>query len=135
MQLGSSEHKELFCGFFLETHKPFRPEELPWPDLNQSTIEKLAGFPIWDYAIHAERQVFNKLTAYSNKEQDALLKEALELQAYEEGRHADILKCFLNRYNILSNQIPDKPLPSNLERCFMSTGAGECIDSFFVSGF
>ena len=77
MQLGSSEHKELFCRFFLETHKPFRPEELPWPDLNQSTIEKLAGFPIWDYAIHAERQGCNKLTAYSNEEQDALLKRPL----------------------------------------------------------
>ncbi|SVE22202.1 uncharacterized protein METZ01_LOCUS475056 [marine metagenome] len=111
------------------------PEELPWPDLNEATIEKLANFPIWDYAVHTERQVFNKLTAYSNEEQDPLLKEALALQAYEEGRHADILKYFLNRYHILFNQVPDQPLPSNLEWCFMSTGAGECIDSFFAFGF
>ena len=79
MQFSSDEHKELFCRFFVETHKPFRPEALPWPDLSQSTIDKLASFSIWDYAVHAERQVFNKLTAYSNEEQDALLKEALEL--------------------------------------------------------
>ena len=135
MQLGSEEHKELFCRFFIETHKPFRPEELPWPDLSQSTVDKLASFPIWDYAVHTERQVFNKLTAYANEEQDASLKEALGLQAYEEGRHANMLKYFLKRYNIPLNKIPDKPLPANLERCFMNTGAGECIDSFFAFGF
>ena len=135
MELGSHEHKELFCRFFIDTHRPFVPEELPWPDLNKATIEKLANFPIWDYAVHTERQVFNKLTAYSNEEPDPLLKEALALQAYEEGRHADILECFLNHYNIPFNQISDKPLPSNLEWCFMSTGAGECIDSFFAFGF
>ena len=57
------------------------------------------------------------------------------MQAYEEGRHADILKCFLGHYNIPLNQIPDKPLPANLGWCFMSTGAGECIDSFFAFVF
>ena len=135
MEWGSDEHKELFCRFFLDTHKPFTPDELPWPDLDGVTIEKLAGFPIWDYAVHTERQVFNKLTAYAAEEHDPLLKEALALQAYEEGRHADILKYFLNRYDIPFKEIPDKPLPDNLERCFMSTGAGECIDSFFAFGF
>ena len=109
MQLGSEEHKELFCRFFIETHKLFRPEELPWPDLSQSTVGKLASFPIWDYAVHTERQVSNKLNAYANEEQDAPLKEALGLQAYEEGRHADTLKCFLKRYNIPFNKIPDNP--------------------------
>jgi len=135
MKLGSKEHKELFCRFFIETHKPFRPDELLWPDLDMATIKKLANFPIWDYAVHTERQVFNKLTAYSEEESDPLLKEALALQAYEEGRHSDILKYFLDYYDIPLNEIPDKPLPSNLEWCFMSTGVGEFIDSFFAFGF
>ena len=135
MELGSDQHKELFCKFFIDTHKPFTPEELPWPDLDQETIKKLANFPIWDYAVHTERQVFDKLTAYSEEVFDPLLKEALALQAYEEKRHSDILRYFLNRYNIRFNEIPDKPMPSNLEWCFMSTGAGECIDSFFAFGF
>ena len=100
MQLGSEEHKELFCRSFIDTHKKFVPEELPWPDLDKATIERLANFPIWDYAVHTEHQVFNKLIAYSEEEPDPLLKEALALQAYEEKRHADILKYFLNRYNI-----------------------------------
>ena len=72
MEWGSEEHKELFCRFFIDTHQPFTPGELPWPDLNGATIEKLAGFPIWDYAVHTERQVFNKLTAYSTNAWHAL---------------------------------------------------------------
>ncbi|PIQ96344.1 MAG: hypothetical protein COV67_10130 [Nitrospinae bacterium CG11_big_fil_rev_8_21_14_0_20_56_8] len=135
MIYGTPEHKELFCRFFIDTHRPFRPEELPWPDLGPETIEKLKGFPIWDYAVHTERQVFLKLSAYSREEKDPLLSEALALQAYEEGRHADILKYFLHRYGIPFTEMPEKRLPKNLEWCFMSTGAGECIDSFFAFGF
>ncbi len=135
MEFGSQEHKELFCKSFIESHRPFTPEELPWPELDEAVVKKLADFPIWDYAIHTERQVFNKLDAYSREISDPLIKEALALQAYEEGRHADILRYFLNRYKIPFNEIPDKKLPGDLEACFMSTGAGECIDSFFAFGF
>ena len=135
IQYGTEAHKELFCREFIETHRPFEPPDLPWPELSQEVIDKLAGFPIWDYAIHTERQVFNKLTAYAREIEDPLLAEAMALQAYEEGRHADILKYFLNRYGIPYKEMPDKKLPRDLEWCFMQTGAGECIDSFFAFGF
>ncbi len=135
MVIGSEEHKVRFCRFFIDTHVPFQPADLPWPELDEKTIQKLSAFPIWDHAIHTERQVFNKLLAYSKEETDPLLKEALALQAYEEGRHANILKYFLQRYNIPFKEEPDDPLPDNLERGFMITGAGECIDSFFGFGF
>lgn len=135
MILGSEEHKELFCRTFIDTHIPFRPEELPWPELSQETIQKLASFPIWDYAVHTERQVFHKLNAYAEIETDPLLREALALQAYEEGRHADLLECFLKRYNIPLTKKPDDTLPRDMEYGFMRTGAGESIDSFFAFGF
>ncbi|NIP99951.1 MAG: ferritin-like domain-containing protein, partial [Nitrospinaceae bacterium] len=135
MRYGTEEHKELFCRFFIDTHVPFQPEDLPWPELEEKTVQKLASFPIWDYAVQTESQVFRKLAAYSDEETDPLLKEALALQAYEEGRHADLLKYFLRRYNIPFQEQPGKPLPKNLELGFLSTGAGECIDSFFAFGF
>jgi hypothetical protein len=135
MEFGSEEHKELFCRFFIDTHKPFKPEELPWPELSEETIQKLAKFPIWDHAVFTERQVFNKLKAYSEEISDPLLKEAMALQGYEEGRHADLLKYFLKHYNIPFKEKPDNPLPDNLELGFLRTGAGECIDSFFAFGF
>ncbi len=135
MEYGSEEHKELLCRFFIDTHKPFTPEELPWPDLDEETIQKLAKFPIWDHAVFTESQVFNKLTAYSEEISDPLLKEAMALQGYEEGRHAGILKYFLKRYDIPFKEKPCNPLPNNLEKAFLRTGAGECIDSFFAFGF
>ncbi len=135
MQYGTPEHKELFCRFFIDTHKPFTPEELPWPELDEKVVKKLAAFPIWDHAVHTERQVFRKLEAYSGEITDPLLKEAMALQGYEEKRHSDLLQYFLKRYDIPFKEKPDNPLPRNLEQVFLNTGAGECIDSFFAFGF
>jgi tRNA isopentenyl-2-thiomethyl-A-37 hydroxylase MiaE len=125
VQPGTTEHKELFCREFIDSHKPFNPEDLNWPNLETETLEKLIKFPIWD----------EKLTAYSKVVEDPLLQEAINLQAYEEGRHADILRCFLKQYEIPYKELPQPPLDQNLENSFMITGAGECIDSFFAFGF
>ena len=125
----------MFCLVFIEKQKSFKVEELPWSELSEETIQKLAKFPIWDHAVFTERQVFNKLIAYSEEITDPLLKEAMALQGYEEGRHADLLKCFLKRYDIPFKEKSDNPLPENLEMGFLRTGAGECIDSFFAFGF
>ncbi len=135
IQPGTEEHKKLFCREFINTHRPFRAEELNWPVLEGETIEKLKKFPIWDHAVFTERHVFRKLSAYSEQVKDPLLQEAIALQAYEEGRHADILRCFLKQYDIPFKELPQPPLDDDLENSFMRTGAGECIDSFFAFGF
>ena len=135
MEFGSEEHKNLFCRFFLDTHREFRPEDLPWPELSQATVNKLAELPIWDYAVHTETQVHRKLSAYAEIEPDPLIREALSLQAEEERRHADLLRYFLNHYGIAFSELPHDPLPRDLEQGFRRTGAGECIDSFFAFGF
>ena len=132
---GTDEHKELFCREFLETHKPFKPEELDWPELTEETIIKLKGFPIWEYAIYTESRVGLKLSSYAKVVEDPLLREAIELQGYEETRHANILRCFLKQYDIPFKELPQPALDEDLEKSFMSTGAGECIDSFFAFGF
>ena len=63
VKAGTEEHKEIFCRQFLETHKPFTPEELDWPDLNEETIEKLKGFPT---SCNSKLIVFNKLRFSKN---------------------------------------------------------------------
>ena len=135
MFYGTQEHKVLFCKTLIDTHKVFKFKDLPWPNLSEKTIKKLIAFPIWNHAVHTESQVFVKFKAYAETEKDPLLREALELQASEEQRHADLLRYFLKRYNIPHEEKPDNPLPHNLEWGFLRTGAGECIDSFFAFGF
>jgi hypothetical protein len=134
MRIGSDAHLTLLCREFIDTHDPFEPERLPWPELDAAAIGKLRGLPFWDEAIRTERRTGAKVTAYAAQEAPALLREAVALQGYEETRHAALLDTLIRRYDIQVDPGPEQPLPRNLEAAFMRTGYGECIDSFFAFG-
>lgn len=134
MQIGSEAHLTLLCREFLDTHDPFEPEKLPWPDLDAASIQKLRDLPFWDEAIRTERRTGAKITAYAPQESPPLLREAVALQGFEETRHAALLDTLIRRYGIAVDPGPEQPLPTNLEAAFMRTGYGECIDSFFAFG-
>jgi hypothetical protein len=134
MQVGSEAHLTLLCREFIDTHNPFEPEKLPWPELDAESVDKLRALPFWDEAIRTERRTGAKVTAYAAHETPALLREAVALQGYEETRHAALLDTLMRRYQIDADPGPEQPLPANLEAAFMRTGYGECIDSFFAFG-
>ena len=134
MRIGSSEHLDLLCREFIDTHKTFEPAELPWPALTEDEIARLRGLPFWDEAIRTERMTGAKVAAYARLESPALLREAVALQGYEEQRHARLLETMIARYAIAVDPGPQQPLPRNLEAAFLRTGYGECIDSFFAFG-
>jgi len=48
MRIGSEAHLTLLCREFIDTHDPFEPETLPWPDLDAASVAKLRGLPFWD---------------------------------------------------------------------------------------
>lgn len=134
MRIGSDAHLTLLCREFIDTHDPFEPEKLPWPDLDAASVAKLRDLPFWDEAIRTERRTGAKVTAYAVQESPPLLREAVALQGYEETRHAALLDTLIRRYGISVDPGPEQPLPTNLEAAFMRTGYGECIDSFFAFG-
>ena len=134
MRIGSEAHLTLLCREFIDTHNPFEPAALPWPELDAASVAKLRGLPFWDEAIRTERRTGAKVTAYAVQEEPALLREAVALQGYEETRHAALLDMLVRRYDIDVDPGPTHPLPRNLEAAFMRTGYGECIDSFFAFG-
>lgn len=134
MRIGSDAHLTLLCREFIDTHDPFEPEKLPWPELDAASVAKLRGLPFWDEAIRTERRTGAKVTAYAAQERPPLLREAVALQGYEETRHAALLDTLMRRYAIDADPGPEQPLPTNLEAAFMRTGYGECIDSFFAFG-
>ena len=134
MRIGSEQHLTLLCRQFIDTHNPFEPAQLPWPELDDASVAKLRGLPFWDEAIRTERRTGAKVTAYAAEETPELLREAVALQGYEETRHAALLDTLVHRYDIQVDPGPEQPLPRNLEAAFMRTGYGECIDSFFAFG-
>lgn len=54
MQIGSTEHKELFCRSFLESHRAYEPADLPWPELDGLSLARLRAIPIWKLALEIE---------------------------------------------------------------------------------
>jgi hypothetical protein len=132
--IGSDEHKRTFCRSFVDSHRPFRPEDIAWPDLDAASRNRLASLPIWNEAVRTEAETALKVQTLGAVEPDPILAEAIALQGYEEGRHAEILRRLTERYGIAVEAFAPPARPKNPRWAFVSTGYGECIDSFFAFG-
>jgi hypothetical protein len=132
--IGSAEHKDLFCRSFVETHDPYDPEKMPWPELDADSLARLRAMPFWHEAISTERDVARKVKALVPHITDPQLRDAIDLQGFEEGRHAALLQHLVARYDVALPEIPNPPLSDNAEWDFIRTGYGECFDSFFAFG-
>jgi hypothetical protein len=66
-------------------------------------------------------------------EADPELRRAIELQGFEEGRHARLLQALTSHYSI-PVAMPPRYEPRDLEHDFLFAGFGECFDSFFAFG-
>jgi hypothetical protein len=131
---GSPEHRELFCRSFVESHVAFDPEAIEWPELEPAALERLRALPFWGEAVSTEATTASWIRAFAALETDATVREALELQALEEGRHARVLRGLVRRYGIEVPPVKPEPLPRALTWAFLRTGYGECFDSFFAFG-
>jgi len=132
--IGSDEHKQAFCRSFVDTHRPFRPTEIAWPELDPEALLRLSALPIWNEAVRTEAETALKVQTLGRVEPDPILAEAIALQGYEEGRHAEILKLLTAQYGIPVDPFDAPRPPRNAVWEFVSTGYGECIDSFFAFG-
>jgi hypothetical protein len=128
VQIGSNEHKQLFCHSFIESHKPYDPRDWPWPDLDAMSLARLRAIPIWTLALEVEIGAGVLLAGFAASEPDPLVRQALELQGYEEDRHGRILQCLIDRYG-LSVQ-PNVPHQEPTRGAFIDFGYNECVDSF-----
>lgn len=134
LQLGSPQHKELFCRSFLESHLDYEPKDLPWPDLDSIALDRLKGIPFWREALLTEREAGVMVTAFAETIDDPLIKEAIALQAREESRHASLIDVLLDRYQIEISEPPYPKVPDDILTSFIDFGFAECLDSFFAFG-
>lgn len=129
MQIGSEAHKELYCRTFLEGHRKYEPEDLPWPELDDDSLALLRGIPFWTFALQAEEDAGPMVYATAEVATDPLVREALALQGYEETRHARIIKHMIGLYGLSVDEI-HVSMPGNVEEAFVDFGFEECLDSF-----
>ena len=74
------------------------------------------------------------VAAYAAATADPLLRKAIELNAFEEGRHKLVLSNLVAAYGIALAPEPPYAVQGDPEWAFMVTGYSECIDSFFAFG-
>ena len=132
--IGSEEHKRLFCQTFTDTHRPFDPADIQWPDLDGESLERLRGLPIWDEAVETESETALKVQCLAKVEPDPVLAQAIALQGYEEGRHAAVLTLLTRRYGIAVKPFQSAGPPSDPLWAFLRAGYSECLESFFAFG-
>jgi hypothetical protein len=131
--LGSDQHRHLLADFFIASHADFSPEAIRWPELDAATRARLARLPFWQEAVSTEAATARTVSAAAALEPDAELARAIELQGFEEQRHARLL-ALLTRHFGIPVQVPQLPASRSLEHDFLFAGFGECFDSFFAFG-
>ena len=134
IRLGSEAHKALFCNTLLNTHDPYKPAVIDWPELDEETRGRIVSLPIWDIAVQTEEKAGMNVRAYGEVVTDPLLRSAVAMDAFEESRHKLVLANMVQAYGIKLDPEPTYAKPKDPEWAFMVTGYSECIDSFFGFG-
>src|ERR1700752_5000389 len=100
VRIGSDAHKRLFCRMLLETHNPYKPAVIEWPKLSDDERARLVGLPIWDIARQTEGYAKLNVLTYGETVRDNLLKQAIAMNGFEEGRHKEVLANMVEAYGI-----------------------------------
>jgi hypothetical protein len=132
--VGSAEHCKMFCRMLLETHNPYRPAVLEWPELAPETRARVTSLPIWDIAVQTEGRASVRVASFAKTVRDPLLRSALDMDGAEEARHKQVLSRLVEAYGIRLAPEPRYAPPRDAEWGWLVTGYSECIDSFFAFG-
>jgi len=130
--VGSQEHKELFCRFFIDTHVAFDPATIAWPALDEESCKRLQSLPVWAEAVKTEYVAARTIQTWAALETDPLIREAVTLQGYEEARHAATIQGLITHYGISTPTLRLPPPLANAEWAFRRLGYSECFDAFFT---
>lgn len=131
---GSEGHRDLFCDVMTKTHDPYNPAMIAWPRLSPDALSRLTKLPFWDIAVQTEGFAAARVKTLADRLTDPVLREAVTLNAFEEGRHKLVLEHMLRFYEIPLGPEPPYTVTADPEWAFLRTGYGECFDSFFAFG-
>jgi hypothetical protein len=132
--IGSDAHRDAVCRMFRDTFNPYRPSIIDWPQLSPDALTRLTDLPIWDIAVQTEGKARLRMLAYGRSLVDPVWREAIERNAWEEGRHKEVLSNLVAAYGIRLATEPVYLEPQDPEWAYLVTGFSECVDSFFAFG-
>lgn len=132
LRIGSDEHKELFCHWFMDTHRAYDARDLSWPELDEWTLARLRAVPIWANALQAETRAGVLVTRFAQTLSDPLIRKATALQGLEEKRHARVFMSMAERYGLNTDAEPFHIKVT--EREFLDFAYKECLDAFLGLG-
>jgi hypothetical protein len=130
--IGSEAHKQLFCRTFMESHEAYEPVNLPWPTLDEKSLRKLRALPIWPTALQAETNAGAMVSGFAATIADPTIRQAVELQGFEETRHGNLIATMVERYGLGARAQAPQLEPT--ESAFIHFGYCECLDSFLGFG-
>ena len=119
---------------FHDTFNPYRPSIIDWPELSPAALQRITDLPIWDIAVQTEGKARLRMLAYGQSLDDRAWREAIERNAWEEGRHKQVLSNLVTAYGIRLAPEPVYHEPRDPEWAYLVTGFSECVDSFFAFG-
>ena len=131
--LAAAELREVLARFFIDSHIDYVPETVEWPALPEAERARLAALPFWQEAVSTESVTSNTVSAAASLESDPQIRRAIEMQGFEEKRHARLLVALTSAYQIKVDAPPEF-ISDTVENDFLSAGFGECFDSFFAFG-
>ena len=100
---------------FRETFNPYKPAVIDWPKLDAAARDRLVSLPIWDIAVQTEGKAKLRVLTYGEQIADPLLRQAVDLNGFEEGRHKDVLANMVEAYGIKLAPEPPYPKPRDPE--------------------
>jgi hypothetical protein len=133
MKPGTLQHKELFCSTFIKTHEVYEPSEIAWPVLEDVYLQRLRAIPFWGTARAVESRAGIMVDEFARTIEDPVIREAMQVQAAEEARHARLMQVLIERYDIPAKDVTVDHRGSSRDE-FVVFGYEECLDSFLGFG-
>ena len=132
---GSDAHKTAFCRMLLDTHNPYKPAVIDWPQLDAEARDRLVSLPIWDIAVQTEGKASIRVLSYAELIADPLLREAIAARWLRGGPpQGGAVQSGRSLWHAAGARAGIPAAARMPEWAFMVTGFSECIDSFFAFG-
>jgi hypothetical protein len=109
----------------IDTHNPYRPSIVDWPILDPEARDRLVSLPIWGVATQTEGNARLRVLSYADTIEDPLLREAIEIDGFEETRHKQVQSHIVQAYGI--------PWRRNRHTCVRDIPNGRSCSPVFAS--